>query len=104
MSEEPTSGPVKIRVTVTVDVVDAAALTEAALAALGSAELDSDEDVDLDALAELRAAIPGDPSAAIVTLVDPATPLADIPGVSLLGVDVEVGTTLEDDEPEIRLP
>jgi hypothetical protein len=97
-------GPIKIRVTVTAEVVDAAALTAAALATLNGAELEDGEEVDLDALAALRDAIPDDPSAAIVTLVDPATPLAAIPGVVLHDIDVEVGTALDDDEPEIRLP
>jgi hypothetical protein len=93
---------ITIRVTVTAEVVDKEALTAAALAALAEATTSGDEEVDLEAVAALRAAVPDDPSAAIVTLVDPESPLADIPGVELTSIDVEVGTDL--DERHIELP
>lgn len=92
---------IKIRVTVTAEVVDVDALTMAALGALAEAAASGDEDVDLDGIAELRAAIPDDPAAAVVALVDPESPLADIAGVTLLAVDVEVGP---DADEQIELP
>lgn len=92
---------IKIRVTVTAEVTDAAVLTEAALAAVAEAE--GEADADQVSLAELRAAIPEDPAAAVVTLVDPGAPLTELPGVELVAVDVEVGTDLEGDA-AIELP
>lgn len=91
---------IAIRVTVTAEVTDADALARAALALVNEAAANGDGEVDVEALADLRAAIPDDPAAAVVALVDPEAPMAEIPGVTLVGVDVEVGP----EELAIELP
>jgi hypothetical protein len=96
---------IKIRITISAEVTDAAALTAAAMAALDAATASDDDELDLTAMAELRAAIPDDPSAAVVALVDPAYPLEELPGVAFTGIDVETGTDLDEpDGPDIQLP
>jgi hypothetical protein len=92
---------IKIRVTVSAEVTDAAALTDAALTVIDNTAAQSTDDEERAALDELRAAVPEDPAAAIVALVDPEAPLLDLPGVEFVGLDVEVGPEI--DEP-IELP
>jgi hypothetical protein len=96
-----TEGQIKIRVTVTVEVTDAAALTDAALTVIDNTDRQSTDPEERAALADLRGAVPEDPSAAIVALVDPEAPLLELPGVEFVGLDVEVGPELED---QIELP
>lgn len=96
-----TDGPIKIRVTVTAEVIDVAELTAAALDVIDNTTGQSTDPDEQAALADLRSAVPDDPSAAIVALVDPEAPLTELPGVALVAVDVEVGPELEE---HIELP
>lgn len=96
-----TDGQIKIRVTVTAEVIDAAALTDAALTVIDNTAAQSTDPEEKAALDDLRAAVPEDPSAAIVALVDPESPLYELPGVEFVGLDVEVGPELEE---SIELP
>ncbi|HWL34988.1 MAG TPA: hypothetical protein VNQ77_02225 [Frankiaceae bacterium] len=86
---------IKIRVTVTAEVVDADALTDAALTVIDNTAAQSTDPEEKAALDDLRAAVPEDPSAAIVALVDPEAPLLELPGVEFVGLDVEVGPELD---------
>lgn len=96
-----TDGTIKIRVTVTAEVTDQAALTDAALAVIDNTAEQSTDAEEKAALADLRGAVPEDPAAAIVALVDPEAPLLELPGVALVAVDVEVGPELDE---QIELP
>ena len=94
---------IELSLVVDVTVTDAAALTEAALRVIDSTARQTDDPGEKRILADLRAAVPHDTTAAVIALVDPESPLAPLPGVTIGAFDVEVRPA-EEQAPEIQLP